>query len=403
MCIIDKSILITICSNIFELSKIPIIIYEKHSILIRFEADTAFHLESSCIEEFFHTQQKMTYFLTPEFLLFGYLKFNETYSVLLGPVTIMKSYPIQLTRQFSSNYSGIISHITDIELLHSYLSALPNSISFSDFTHILSLLWISVMHENIDQDSIVPLVPNAILRPEQTKELLREEYQHNTEKYVDILNEKYEQKLLSLIEHGDAKGMKSYLHSYNIEIWKMGNTPLRSAKNAAIVLNSIAMRAAIKGKLPTGTAYSLGSLNLQRIESSNSVFSLSLLCSDIMYDYCKRVHDSQILTTTDDTINEILRYISEHIHEKISVSTIARHFSFSREYLSRHFHKITGQTLASYINIQKINEAKRLLVATDMPLTEISEYLSFSSQSYFHTIFKSIEGTTPKSYRNSIS
>ena len=77
--------------------------------------------------------------------------------------------------------------------------------------------------------------------------------------------------------------MKSYLHSYNIEIWKMGNTPLRSAKNAAIVLNSIAMSAAIKGKLPTGTAYSLGSLNLQRIESSNSVFSLSQLCSDIMY------------------------------------------------------------------------------------------------------------------------
>lgn len=77
--------------------------------------------------------------------------------------------------------------------------------------------------------------------------------------------------------------MKSYLHSYNIEIWKMGNTPLRSAKNAAIVLNSIAMRAAIKGKLPAGTAYSLGSLNLQRIESSNSVFSLSQLCSDIMY------------------------------------------------------------------------------------------------------------------------
>ena len=53
--------------------------------------------------------------------------------------------------------------------------------------------------------------------------------------------------------------------------------------------------------------------------------------------------------------------------------------------------EIQEKQLLQYINIKKIDEAKRLLVATAMPLTEISEYLSYSSQSYFHTILLKTE------------
>ena len=399
---IDKDLLFSLCKHILDLSGIPILIYKDQKEFKRLEQiPSPFHLESICIDDFFQTDQNLTYLLTPEFLLFGYLRFDDMYSLLLGPVTIMSSYPEDLTRQFAFNYPGIISHITDIEHLQNYLSSLPNDISFSNFINILSVLWISVMQEPIEKDAIVPIVSEAFPPIEREKALLHEEHQKNVNEYVNALNEDYEKKLLYLIEHGNAQEMKYYLHSYNIEIWKMGNTPLRQAKNAAIVLNSIALRAAIRGHLPASTAYSLGSVNLQKIEASSSASSLNQLCSDMIYDYCSRVHHIQTLTTSDKKINEILLYINEHIHEKISVSTIASHFSISREYLSRHFHKITGQTLANYINMQKVYESKRLLALTDLPITEISEYLSFSSQSYFQTVFKKYERTTPQLYRNS--
>ena len=48
---------------------------------------------------------------------------------------------------------------------------------------------------------------------------------------------------------------------------------------------------------------------------------------------------------------------------------------------------------------RKLEEAKSLLTYTDKTVSEISEYLCFSTQSYFQNVFKSKYGMTPKEYR----
>ena len=57
--------------------------------------------------------------------------------------------------------------------------------------------------------------------------------------------------------------------------------------------------------------------------------------------------------------------------------------SVSKEYLSKRFKKATNTTIPDYINRQKITESKRLLRFTNKSLSDISEFLSYSSQSYF--------------------
>jgi AraC-like DNA-binding protein len=94
-----------------------------------------------------------------------------------------------------------------------------------------------------------------------------------------------------------------------------------------------------------------------------------------------------------------MHYVRENYQKRLTVEEIANEVGFSKEYLSTKFHQITGITLPTYINQQKITEAKQLLHFTTMSLSEISEYLSFSSQSYFQTIFKKISGDTPMEYR----
>lgn len=56
----------------------------------------------------------------------------------------------------------------------------------------------------------------------------------------------------------------------------------------------------------------------------------------------------------------------------------------------RELTEVTGVTLTRYIMTEKVTEAKRLLLFTDKNLSDISMYLSFSSQSHFQTTLKKI-------------
>ena len=67
-------------------------------------------------------------------------------------------------------------------------------------------------------------------------------------------------------------------------------------------------------------------------------------------------------------------------------------------YLGREFKKSTGKTITLYIQEQKIAEARRQLETTNLPLSQIAMQLNFSSQNYFHHVFKKITGVTPNQY-----
>jgi YesN/AraC family two-component response regulator len=69
-------------------------------------------------------------------------------------------------------------------------------------------------------------------------------------------------------------------------------------------------------------------------------------------------------------------------------------------YLSSRFKKETNIRFMSFVTIAKVDEAKKLLKMTNKSLSEISNYLSFSSQSYFQNVFKKSIGITPLEYRD---
>ncbi|MEZ2716009.1 helix-turn-helix domain-containing protein [Niallia circulans] len=55
--------------------------------------------------------------------------------------------------------------------------------------------------------------------------------------------------------------------------------------------------------------------------------------------------------------------------------------------------------LSSFITVCKLEEAKNLLLYTNKSISNISNYLCFSSQSHFQTVFKKNYGITPVSFR----
>ena len=73
--------------------------------------------------------------------------------------------------------------------------------------------------------------------------------------------------------------------------------------------------------------------------------------------------------------------------------------SVSEGHISRLFKEELGISPSDYIRNVKLDKAKNLLRFSDYSIIEISNYLSFSSQSHFSKLFFEDTGMTPKKYR----
>ena len=98
-------------------------------------------------------------------------------------------------------------------------------------------------------------------------------------------------------------------------------------------------------------------------------------------------------------VSAALRYINSYFRENISLEDVADAVYLSSYYLSRLFKKEVGVNFSSYLLCMKLDEAKRLLRETEMPILSISSSLSFSDPSYFCKVFKKYTNSTPKEFR----
>ena len=91
--------------------------------------------------------------------------------------------------------------------------------------------------------------------------------------------------------------------------------------------------------------------------------------------------------------------IYEHLHEELTLTLLADHVGLNPSYLSKLFSKEKGMSIKSFIIQAKVSTAENLLRYSDFSCLEISLALGFSSQSAFISVFKKINGITPKKFR----
>ena len=103
---------------------------------------------------------------------------------------------------------------------------------------------------------------------------------------------------------------------------------------------------------------------------------------------------------SNDTLREIITYVTEHYTEKLSLEEVANHAGFSREYFCRFFKQHMGITFLRYLNEVRISHAGRLLTSTDMSISEVMTKSGFTNQTIFNRLFKEIYGMTPRQARN---
>ncbi|MCD8076077.1 MAG: AraC family transcriptional regulator [Lachnospiraceae bacterium] len=103
-------------------------------------------------------------------------------------------------------------------------------------------------------------------------------------------------------------------------------------------------------------------------------------------------------------VNEAIFFIKKHYTEPISLGEIADSIYVSRGHLSKLFNETTGMKITDYINIQRVNYAKSLLIGnTAISITELAEQCGFESITYFERVFRQVTGFSPTAFRRSLT
>ena len=105
----------------------------------------------------------------------------------------------------------------------------------------------------------------------------------------------------------------------------------------------------------------------------------------------------------NDRQSEILRYINDHIHEKISIDDMAGALYLHPNYFIKYFKKTFGISPARYINKKKIELACEMLGSEKTNVSEISADLGYNDIYHFSKVFKKHTGFPPSYYRRFIA
>ncbi|MNV68119.1 HTH-type transcriptional activator Btr [compost metagenome] len=207
--------------------------------------------------------------------------------------------------------------------------------------------------------------------------------------------------MLAYVRGGDTDKLSAlFENSVRSKAGTTAKDTLRQEKNIFIISGTLVTRAAIEGGLDVETAYQLSDIYIQQAEGISLVDSLSLLRQQMVLDFAERVAKNKLPSNASSVTIKCIQYIKTNINTILLVHDIARDLGVSASYISSKFIKDMGISLNAFINLEKLEEAKRLLAFSDKSLSEISSYLCFSSQSYFQNLFKKHVGVTPLKYRN---
>ena len=96
----------------------------------------------------------------------------------------------------------------------------------------------------------------------------------------------------------------------------------------------------------------------------------------------------------------VLAYMESNISKEIALQDLADTAHMEKIYFLKRFKAELRETPMSYLRKLRINKAKKLLVNSDMNVTQISAAVGFQSIHHFTGVFKKSVGMSPTEYKD---
>lgn len=105
------------------------------------------------------------------------------------------------------------------------------------------------------------------------------------------------------------------------------------------------------------------------------------------------------ISNDEELMRRFLGEVEASYRHERQLAYYADRLHLTSKYLSSVVKNYSGKTASQWIDDYVILEAKALLKSTNLTIQQISEELSFPSQSFFGKYFKRMTGRSPKEYR----
>ena len=271
----------------------------------------------------------------------------------------------------------------------------PPKLKLQNLLALLELLSYIKIEEKYEDEEI--LDANGLIEKQEIG--LEADVRIDTE---DIYHHTYQEevKTMDYIREGNLEEVVGAVELLASTAGKLSENEIRNERNLGICSITLATRAAIEGGAAPAKAYKLSDLYINKIDQCKRMTEIFEYRKRSLYDFAKLVVEERAKRANSRYTEQCKEYIRKYYHQKIYISDIAKALGISESHLSRIFKKETGESIQEYSMHMRIERAENLLKYSEASLTEISEYLCFSSQSHFGKVFKVYKNMTPKQYRD---
>lgn len=136
-------------------------------------------------------------------------------------------------------------------------------------------------------------------------------------------------------------------------------------------------------------------LHTQEELGERSQDELSLLLTQLLLVMLRQEEVDAATAARETRAAQVIRHLHEHYTERIELTALAELFYVSRHHLSREFRRHTGTTIISYVNELRVDQARRLLIETELPVAQIATDVGFTTVTHFNRVFQARMSATP--------
>jgi len=196
----------------------------------------------------------------------------------------------------------------------------------------------------------------------------------------------------------DSVGFHEYVSAVTNNLANSGDYSRQVMDNLRREMINTFISSLRDNNLPAGMIFEDSEINAMNDHAAKSLENLRQFASRLFEITNAAL---QGLADSDDIINRVEAYIREHFRENINRDDVAAIAYITPNYLSKQFRSKKGMNLREYINQIRIDEAKRLLLTTNLSVSEVAGLSGYENISYFSTVFRKQTGMSPVDWRNS--
>lgn len=120
-----------------------------------------------------------------------------------------------------------------------------------------------------------------------------------------------------------------------------------------------------------------------------------------LMEYAISVRDSAANHRYNGIIRKAVEYMEQHYSDSdIDLNTVAQVVNVRSTYLSAVFSQQMGKTFVEYLTGLRMEKARALLRCTDKSSGDIAFEVGYNNPHYFSSLFKKVNGCTPRDYRS---